>query len=93
MSHETTQKEIALAFAVGKGIFGRDDCVRFQTVTLDQRVPLLTSWSKVSGAFAEDRERYWHRFEQQLVAPWHGRKIAGVSMPKGVRRPAGLCGP
>jgi beta-glucosidase/6-phospho-beta-glucosidase/beta-galactosidase len=47
MSHETTQREIALACAVGKGIFGRDGCVRFQTVTLDQRVPLLTSWSKV----------------------------------------------
>jgi beta-glucosidase/6-phospho-beta-glucosidase/beta-galactosidase len=46
MSHETTQKEIALAFAVGKAIFGRDDCLRFETVTLDQRVPLLTSWSK-----------------------------------------------
>jgi beta-glucosidase/6-phospho-beta-glucosidase/beta-galactosidase len=46
MSHETTQKEIALAFAVGKAIFGHDDCLRFETVTLDQRVPLLTSWSK-----------------------------------------------
>jgi beta-glucosidase/6-phospho-beta-glucosidase/beta-galactosidase len=47
MSHQTTQKEINLAFAVGKRIFGRDDCVRFEKVTLDQRVPLLTSWSKV----------------------------------------------
>jgi beta-glucosidase/6-phospho-beta-glucosidase/beta-galactosidase len=47
MSHQTTQKEIDLAFAVGKRIFGRDDCVRFERVTLDQRVPLLTSWSKV----------------------------------------------
>jgi len=46
MSHETTQKEISLAYAVGKKIFGRDGCVQFQTVTLDQRVPLLTSWSK-----------------------------------------------
>ncbi len=47
MSHETSQKEIALAAAVGRKIFGRDGCVRFQTVTLDQRVPLLTSWSKI----------------------------------------------
>jgi ABC-type amino acid transport substrate-binding protein len=46
MSHETTQKEIALAFSVGKRIFGRDGCVRFEKVTLDQRVPLLTSWSR-----------------------------------------------
>jgi beta-glucosidase/6-phospho-beta-glucosidase/beta-galactosidase/ABC-type amino acid transport substrate-binding protein len=46
MSHETTQKELALAFAVGKRIFGRDGCVRFEKVALDQRVPLLTSWSR-----------------------------------------------
>jgi beta-glucosidase/6-phospho-beta-glucosidase/beta-galactosidase/ABC-type amino acid transport substrate-binding protein len=46
MSHETTQLEITLARAVGKRIFGRDDCVRFEKVTLDQRVPLLTSWSR-----------------------------------------------
>jgi beta-glucosidase/6-phospho-beta-glucosidase/beta-galactosidase len=46
MSHETTQKEINLAFAVARRIFGRDDCLRFETVTLDQRIPLLTSWSK-----------------------------------------------
>ena len=47
MTHETTQKEIALASLIGKRIFGRDDCVRFQKVSLDQRVALLTSWSKV----------------------------------------------
>ncbi len=47
MSHETTQKEIDLAYAVGHRIFGRDDRVRFEKVTLDQRVSLLTSWSKI----------------------------------------------
>jgi hypothetical protein len=47
MSHETTQKEIDLAYAVGRRIFGRDDRVRFEKVTLDQRVSLLTSWSKI----------------------------------------------
>jgi beta-glucosidase/6-phospho-beta-glucosidase/beta-galactosidase len=46
MAHETTQKESALAYAIGKAIFGRDDCVQFKTVTLDQRVPLLTSWNR-----------------------------------------------
>jgi beta-glucosidase/6-phospho-beta-glucosidase/beta-galactosidase len=46
MSHATTQKEIDLAFGVGKRIFGRDGCVRFEKVTLDQRVSLLTSWSR-----------------------------------------------
>jgi beta-glucosidase/6-phospho-beta-glucosidase/beta-galactosidase len=46
MSHATTQKEIGLAFGIGKRIFGRDGCVRFERVTLDQRVSLLTSWSR-----------------------------------------------
>lgn len=46
MSHETTQREIALACAIARTIFGRDGYVRFRTVTLDQRVPLLTSWSR-----------------------------------------------
>ena len=47
MSHETSQKEIELANAVGHRIFGRDDGVRFEKVTLDQRISLLTSWSKI----------------------------------------------
>jgi beta-glucosidase/6-phospho-beta-glucosidase/beta-galactosidase len=46
MSHETTQLEITLACAVAETIFGRNDCVRFEKITLDQRVPLLTSWSR-----------------------------------------------
>ena len=45
MSHQTTQNEIALASEIGRRIFGRDGCVRFEKITLDQRVPLLTSWS------------------------------------------------
>jgi beta-glucosidase/6-phospho-beta-glucosidase/beta-galactosidase/ABC-type amino acid transport substrate-binding protein len=45
MSHQTTTKEIDLAKEVGKRIFGSDGRVRFEKVTLDQRVPLLSSWS------------------------------------------------
>lgn len=46
MAHETSEKEIALGLAIGKQLFGGDGCVRFDKVTLDQRIPLLTSWSK-----------------------------------------------
>jgi hypothetical protein len=37
---------VVVARAVARTIFGREDGVQFQTVTLDQRVPLLTSWSR-----------------------------------------------
>jgi beta-glucosidase/6-phospho-beta-glucosidase/beta-galactosidase len=47
MSHETSQKEVVLALAIGKQIFARDGCVRFEKVTPDQRIPLLTSWSRI----------------------------------------------
>jgi beta-glucosidase/6-phospho-beta-glucosidase/beta-galactosidase len=47
MAHETTQKEIDLANAVGHRIFGRGDSVQFEKVSLDQRISLLTSWSKI----------------------------------------------
>jgi beta-glucosidase/6-phospho-beta-glucosidase/beta-galactosidase len=47
MSQETTAKEAALAKEIGQRIFGREGCVAFRKVDLDQRVSLLSSWSKV----------------------------------------------
>jgi beta-glucosidase/6-phospho-beta-glucosidase/beta-galactosidase len=47
MSHETTAKEVELAKEVGRRIFGRDGCIEFRKVELDQRISLLSSWSKI----------------------------------------------
>ncbi len=47
MVHETSQREVALGLAIGKQLFGCDGCVRFERVALDQRISLLTSWSKL----------------------------------------------
>lgn len=45
-SNETLKMELALAQDVGRRIFGRDGCVRFEKLQLDQRVASLSSWSR-----------------------------------------------
>jgi beta-glucosidase/6-phospho-beta-glucosidase/beta-galactosidase len=46
-SNETLKLELALARDVGKRIFGRDGCVQFEKLQLDQRIASLSSWSRL----------------------------------------------
>ena len=47
MSHQTAVQELELAEELGRRIFGREGCVQFREVDLDQRLSLLSSWSRI----------------------------------------------
>jgi beta-glucosidase/6-phospho-beta-glucosidase/beta-galactosidase len=44
--NETLKTELALAQDVGRQIFGRDGCVQFEKLQLDERVASLSPWSR-----------------------------------------------